>query len=653
MNRIGRLDSITATVCLLAVAAFTPPAMSQMRGATGLAPFAEEAAARGIDYTPSTTVSFGSGLAFVDLDSDGDADIIACGDALGSVGVFENDGSGFFVDRSETSGIAPLPIATGVCAADYDLDGDLDVYLSNGDGPNRLLRNDGSFRFTDVAASACVNDAGHAQGSAWGDYNLDGWPDLYVSNHVLEANRLYLNNGNGKFLEVATALGIEGNEPTLQSAFIDFDLDADLDLYVGNDKGASTNCTWGNYLYENVGDGTFTDETASSGTFACLDTMSISIGDFDGNGWPDMVCTNISPGTGLMLNQGDGTFARAEAEAGVQDEGSAGWGTVFFDFDNDTILDLFVCLQDEENRLYHNSGEWPCVDVASDTGVDTGGRSYVVAAADVDLDGDLDLLVENLNEPLRLFINHEGDDRNWVKFDVIGQGADRFAIGTRLEARTGALSQQRFVQAGANYKSQDELVQHFGMSTTPIIDELIVTWPGGTTRSLINIPVNHTWRIYPLDKCGDSDGDGDRDFDDYLAFAACFTGEDPTHWQPGCELFDYQGDSDVDLDDLDMFLAEYDDVLHDCDNNGVADLRDILAGLAPDADNNGQIDGCVPAVPGDVTGDDMVNLQDLLLVIGNWGSDCPECPEHCNGDANNDCAVNLADLLEVIGNWGL
>ena len=157
--------------------------------------------------------------------------------------------------------------------------------------------------------------------------------------------------------------------------------------------------------------------------------------------------------------------------------------------------------------------------------------------------------------------------------------------------------------------------------------------------------------MYPQHKCGDADGDGDRDLLDYHSFRDCYSGEDPDNWEPGCELMDYQGDCDVDLPDFDMFLDEYDDELIDCNGNGIPDLRDILAGDAIDADHDGYIDGCALPLTGDLNDDGSVDLIDLLEVIANWGS-CTGCPPACAGDANDDCLVDLDDLLLVIANWG-
>jgi len=270
--------------------------------------------------------------------------------------------------------------------------------------------------------------------------------------------------------------------------------------------------------------------------------------------------------------------------------------------------------------------------------------------ADIDSDGDLDLAVQNFNEPIRLLVN-QGNTRSWIRFSVRGIGIDHFAIGATLQARAGDVTQLREVIAGSNFQSQNELVQHFGLGDADVIDELIVMWPGGITRTLTNIPANHTWAIYPLDKCGDADGDGDRDLADFFAFRDCFTGDSPATWLPGCERMDYQGDSDVDLVDFAVFLSEYDGPIEDCNNDGTPDLEEILLDPELDADNDGMLDDCGGSLPGDVNSDGSVGLGDLLMVLSNWGS-CTDCPPACPGDANNDCSVGLADLLAVLSNWG-
>ena len=474
------------------------------------APFTEEAIARGIDYFVNQGTSDGSGVAFADLDNDGDPDLIVIGGNGGLIGVYENDGTGTFLDRSAGNGI-PLIIGTsGVVAGDYDGDGDLDLYFSNHIVPNVLARNDGNFQFTDVSVVAGVDDAGPGTGCTWGDYDNDGWIDLYVANRSIPSakdshaipNRLYHNLGNGTFEDVAAALGVDvdvwPSGLTYQAIFFDFDNDADADLYLSTDKGMKNPAH--NWLFENV-DGSFIDVGFISGAQVQIDSMGVAVGDFDGNLFQDLYCTNTPSGNPLLLNQGNGTFFESSGIAGVEAL-QLGWGALFFDYDNDGHQDLYVCNMYDPNRLYRNGGSWPCVDVAEALAMDDAGRSFGVATADIDNDGDLDLVVQNDMEKIRLYINHEGEKRRWIKFNIVGQGHNHFAIGAQVRVRVGSVWRLREILAGGNgYKGQNELTVHFGLDDALMVDEVVVTWPGGDTRTLKNFETNRTWRIdAPLGK---------------------------------------------------------------------------------------------------------------------------------------------------------
>jgi hypothetical protein len=571
--------------------------------------FTDEAAARGLAYVATATVANGRGLAFVDLDDDGDADAVTLGAVDGRVGVFENDGAGFFTDRSEGSGIGPLLDASGVIAGDYDRDGDLDLYISRW-AANVLLRNDGAFAFADVTDSAGVGDDGLGHGCGWGDYDVDGWLDLYVANQD-GPNRLYRNRGDGTFVDVAPTLGVDLNieqtpgviEGSFQASFFDFDNDGDPDLYVSKIKGycSSSTATPGGHLFENHR-GTFTEITIEAGAEACVDAMCLAIGDFDNNGYQDLYQTGVPTRNSLLMNMGDGTFVEDDMASGTVSY-ALGWGSVFFDCDNDGFLDLFVCNTFQSERLYRHEGQWPCVDVADDTGLADAGRAYM------------------------------------------GREAARYAVGATVSVRTGETWQMREVIAGCNYKNQNELVLHFGLGAFEAVDEVVVRWPGGVTRSLGGLPANETWSLYPPEKLGDGDHDGDRDLDDFVILAVCFTGDGPGALLPGCEMMDYDGDADVDLVDFGSFLAAYSGPQDDCDGNDLLDLLDILDGGA-DQNANGVLDACEQA-GGDLNLDGRVDAADLTLVVQHWGP----CDSPCGGDTNGDRLVDVGDLLAVLLNW--
>lgn len=514
--------SRTARVLVLSLVVFlTANATAQ------ITPFTEEASVRGVDYVTNfgSIAPWGYGLSLADLDNDNDPDLITTGASDSMVGLFRNDGTGHFTDRTYTSGIGPTPHIVNVIAFDYDNDGDLDLFLVSWNQANRLYRNDGNFNFTNVTATSGLADLGLGVGSCAGDYDGDGWVDLYLTNHTgvagsTQPNRLYRNNGNGTFTDVAGALGVAVTFSTFQTVMTDIDRDGDCDIYVSNGKGGAPFYRENN-LYENVG-GTFIDRTFTAGTAAYIDSMGVGIGDFDGNGYMDLYCTNVPFGNPLFLNNTDGTFTEASIPTGTATY-RFGWGAHFFDFDNDTLLDLHVCNWGLNDVLYRNTGTWPVVDVTAGLGLMPEEDSTSSAVGDLDGDGDLDLVVQQLDLPVRIFINHEGQERNWLKVKLIQPDLNIFAIGATIDVTIGGTTLTREINAGHGYKSQNPSIQHFGLGSATLVDEISVIWPGGLITTYSSIAANQTVVLTPTGVMettfvrGDANGDGGVDVSDAVS----------------------------------------------------------------------------------------------------------------------------------------
>lgn len=578
------------------------------------AAFTQEAMARGLVYLVQGVPQdgyLGFGCGFADLDGDGDADVVVLGAADGHVGLFENDGTGHFTDRSASSGLALLAEASAFAAADVDGDGRLDLFLTQVGAPNSLWRNLGDFTFADRTSTAGVADPGAGKGAAFGDYDGDGRVDLYVTNYEGEAegfpNRLYRNLGGFAFADVSVAQGVADSGHGFEAVWTDYDRDGDVDLYLSNDRGHLPPDFHGNQLWRNDA-GTLVNVSAGSGANVHLYSMGIAAGDFDGNRWPDLYVTNVHgvspPNVNmLLLNQGDGTFVESSATAGVGNlTTSTSWGAIFFDWDNDGHQDLYVNNQFSANSLYDCNGAFPCCEIAATVGITgNGGNSFCSAVADVDGDGDLDLLQNNLSGNVELFVNHEGSTRSWVEYRVVGEGGDPWAIGASVDTRVGATWRLREVLAGGNgYLGQNDLVVHVGLDAASAIDEIVVSWPGGTsTRTLTGLASNLRWTLYPPSRLGDVDGDGACRRHDFATLADCHF--EP--FEPGCEVVDFDGDGDVDDLDAAAFFATYDDPAFDLDDDGVHDLEQILADPGLDLDGDGLLDAFAPFADDFETGD--------------------------------------------------
>ena len=502
--------------------------------------FSHTNGARGDYHFPET---LGSGGAFIDYDSDGDLDLYLVNSGnwpnsqlpQSATSVFyENNGDGTFRDVTSMTGAKNAGnYGHGVACADYDNDGDTDLYITNF-GRNVLYRNNGDGTFTDVTKAAGVGDPLWSSSATFVDADRDGYLDLYVVNYVqysLEAlyppctdngvrgychpkyyqgapDRLYRNNGDGTFTDVTKASGI--NDPGgpfhgkgLGVVAADFDKDGWPDLYVANDDTP-------NYLFYNKGDGTFAEIGVLAGCAYSVDGiaqggMGVDVGDYNGNGFLDIFVTNFSYETNtLYQNNGDGTFTDVSYKAHIGEESYLllGFGTGFLDYDNDGHLDLFVAnghifehveqmtdmiTYPQPNQLFRNAGKNTFTETAFEPILRV---SRGAIFGDYDNDGDVDIVTTNLNGKARLWRNEWGNRRNWLRIKTVGTTSNRDGIGAQVTVTAGDDTQLREVRTGYSYLCSNDPRVFFGMSDQDTVASVKIRWPSGIVQSVENVPVN-------------------------------------------------------------------------------------------------------------------------------------------------------------------
>jgi hypothetical protein len=429
--------------------------------------------------------------------------------------------AGEFTEVSLPAGVADSGLGKGVAFADIDNDGYVDLYVSNKGGANKLFLNQGDGSFVDITAQAGagIDYTGFSMGSVFGDYDNDGLVDLYLATggrYEIEANRLFKNLGNGKFVDVTNAAGVGLKEFTYSASFVDYDNDGYLDLYCANyGPGAK------NILYRNNGNGSFIDVTDQAGVGDLSWSWMGVWADVNGDNYQDLYVVNgrypVGEPNRLYLNDGDGTFREVARAAGVADN-NWGLGAAFADIDNDGDLDLFVSNYVGRNGLYLNNGKGQFADVseqvengrqgwgkgptfgdidhdgdldlyegdcklANQLYINDGNGKFVdqaatqpqlqcstvrtkgTAFADVDNDGDLDLYVVNWGAENKFYLN-EQNDQNWLKVKAIGSRSNAAAVGAKIRIFSG--DQQlalREIGTATGFCAQQPLVQHFGLKS--------------------------------------------------------------------------------------------------------------------------------------------------------------------------------------------
>ena len=506
--------------------------------------------AEGAFHIPET---LGAGGAFFDADNDGYLDIYLVNSGYWDTSpstkqatstLYRNNRDGTFTDITTTAKVGNRGnYGQGVACADYDNDGNVDLYVTNF-GTNVLYRNNGDGSFTDVTASAGVGDPGWSSSACFLDYNLDGYLDLFVVNYLVYSvdvpyppcgedgtptychpsvfegapDRLYRNNGDSTFTDVSQETGVgdiggpfHGKGLGVVSA--DFNNDGAPDLYVANDD------TRNDFFYNN-GDGTFSEISLLAGCAYSFNGvaqagMGVATGDYNSDGWFDIFVTNLSYETNaLYRNNGDGTFTDViyEAHLGKESYLYVGFGTGFFDADSDGWLDIFIAnghildniehthdilTYRQPDQLFRNKGDGTFQETSESAGAyfQTVAVSRGTLFGDYDNDGDIDMLITQSNGPVTLLRNETETQNNYVSIKTVGVISNRDGIGTRITLTAGEQTQIREVNPASSYLSSHDARCYFGLGTKATVDRLEVRWQSGVRQVFENLPANQEYTI--------------------------------------------------------------------------------------------------------------------------------------------------------------
>lgn len=531
-----------AASCILAVsplvlgAQANLPTFSDVTAAAGVA-FTHNNGAKGEKWYPEL---FGGGIAVLDVDADRWPDLLFVdgkdwkrGGRAARHRLYRNNRDGSFRDITEGSGFDRADVyGLGATVADYDNDGRDDVFMTAVDG-GRLFRNVGGGRFDDVTVAAGIVDRSFSVSAAWLDYDRDGLADLFVGNYVRwspeaearctqdgvkgycgpdayrpTAPKLYRNRGGGRFEDVTDRTGLDDpTDKAMGVAVLDYNRDGWPDIFIGSDRVPAK-------LYRNDGQGRFVDEALAAGvalseTGVARANMGVDAADFDRSGFPHLVVGNfLNEMLGLYRNEGGRAFTdiAPRSEVGRASLLSVTWATFFLDVDLDGWLDIVAVnggTDESQGRdarartsqsplLLRNRGNRTFQNVTSSMGsafarpaMGRGG-----AHADVDGDGDSDLVFTALAGPAVVFRNEGGNRQHWLRVRLQGVKSTRSGLGAVVAVTTAAGTQWQMVRSGSSYASQSELPLAFGLGADAAVLSLEVRWPSGVVQTFANLGAN-------------------------------------------------------------------------------------------------------------------------------------------------------------------
>lgn len=467
---------------------------------------------------PTTLNRKSGGMAWGDFNRDGWLDLYVSNHFMQKPLFYVSNRDGTFTEQADMAGLSVHTDRHGVAWADYDRDGDLDMYVVAGgaggsgssDSPAQLWRNNGDGTFTDVAVAMGVETNSDERGRTvnWFDYDADSDLDMLVTNYSNlpqhPASRLFRNDGN-VFTDVAVAAGIGNQLPTGCGAMSDYDGDSDLDILFGQDFRE----VGGLLLYSNQGDGTYVDVPAAVSGLNGSDLHHPIWFDYDNDGDNDIFAFSVQENGIIRLYRNDGgIFTDVTDSTGLAgvNPGPANHA-IAFDADNDGFLDLFVVLGVEESgntnvgdMLFHNNGDGTFTDITAEAGVagSANGAGNAAAVADYNRDGFLDFIVGNGDAPYSgpyILYQNNGNDNHWLRIKLRGTVSNSHAIGSKIWLIESGKLQYREYLDFTSCLVQNEQIAHFGVGDATDIDRIIVQWPDGGVTIARNVQVDRVFTV--------------------------------------------------------------------------------------------------------------------------------------------------------------
>jgi len=489
-----------------------------------------------ISFTPNDSGSFSASLY---IDSDGGTTSVALvGTSVNMAQTFIIITVGDIVNDGGNSAVSLW--------GDYDNDGDMDIFVANNSENNFLYENNGNETFTKIAEGEIVTDGGNSQGGSWGDYNNDGYIDLYVMNPIM-GNALYRNNGDGTFNKITESVLVTDSMFTASANWGDYDNDGFLDLFVStwsnldnilyhnngdetfskiiegdlvNDGGTSGAGNWGdydndgyvdlfvpnasgqnNFLYHNNGDGSFSKIIDGDIVNDGGNSAGSSWGDYDNDGDLDLFVSNPNQINFMYQNNGDGSFTKV-TDGDIVNEIKTWEASSWGDYDNDGDIDLFVANASSSsgnNYLYHNNGDGTFLTMTEATLLKDNNQAISGTWADYDNDGFLDLFVARAQGLNNLLFHNEGNSNGWINIKLTGAVSNSSAIGARVKVNAiingSSTWQMQEVSGQTGYRSQNSLNVEFGFGDATIIDSIKVDWPSGIGQVYTDVAINQFMTI--------------------------------------------------------------------------------------------------------------------------------------------------------------